>query len=148
MEYHLLVKNNQETDSVRYELYCALEALNRLDYNAENTYSQAINYTTNFPNSYNGFMLRDDVPSSFISNNMKSFNYFGNRGFCSKVKINNMYNSSGLTANTSNYGGSYLSQDNWYNCLVGLALVRKFVPTGVTYKNLAFSDSNPADINQ
>jgi hypothetical protein len=148
MEYHLLVKNNQETDSVRYELYCALEALNRIDYNAEYSYSQAINFTTYFQNSFNGFMLRDDVPSNFITNNLKSFNYFGNRGFCSKLKLKGLEGSSGMGATTSDYGGSYISQDNWYNCLVGLALVRKFVPSGVSYNSASFMDGNGPDINQ
>lgn len=148
MEYHLLVKNNQETDSVRYELYCALEALNRIDYNAEYSYSQAINFTTYFQNSFNGFMLRDDVPSNFITNNLKSFNYFGNKGFCSKIKLKGLEGSSGVGATTSDYGGSYISQDNWYNCLVGLALVRKFVPSGVSYNSAGFMDGNGSDINQ
>lgn len=168
-EYRLLELNHQETDSVRYELYCALEALNRMDYYAEPYFTHAIANSTNpqtFPPSFDGFMLRDDVPIDFVQNNMKSFNYFGNKGFCSKVKIHTVYKSSGNGAQMQgetyyppkitdpvghyekNYAGSYISQDNWINCLVGLALVRKFVPPGANYKNLSFMDGNGPDMNQ
>lgn len=157
-EYNLLSRNNQETDSVRYELYCALQALNRMDYYAEPYFTQAIANSTNpqtFGASFNGFMLRDDVPINFIQNNMKHFNYFGNRGFCSKVKVNSISTTSGNGAQQQgesngekNYAGSYISQDNWINCIVGLALVRKFVPSGVSYKNMSFMDGNGPDINQ
>lgn len=157
-EYNLLSRNNQETDSVRYELYCALQALNRMDYYAEPYFTQAIANSTNpqtFGASFNGFMLRDDVPINFVQNNMKSFNYFGNRGFCSKVKVNSISTTSGNgaqmqgeTDGEKNYAGSYISQDNWINCIVGLALVRKFIPSGVNYKNMSFMDGNGPDISQ
>ncbi len=174
MEYHLLILNNQETDSVRYELYCALEALNRMDYYAEPYLTQALANGTNpqtFSAAYDGFMLRDDVPIDFIQNNISHFNYYRNKGFCSKVKINTVSTSSGNGAimqgqfykppeyypngvlkkpgrYEANYAGSYISQDNWINCLVGLALVRKFVTSGVNYKNLSFSDGNGPNMNQ
>ena len=45
-EYNLLSRNNQETDSVRYELYCALQALNRMDYYAEPYFTHAIANST------------------------------------------------------------------------------------------------------
>lgn len=166
-EYHLLALNNQETDSVRYELYCALEALNRMDHWAETAYDIATTGPS-YPPLYDGFMVRDDVQSDFVSNNMKHFNYFGNRGFCSKIKLNNVIGSSGIRATTSGlvwvknyidgvvvgghweqkYESSYISQDNWINCLVGLALVRKFLPGGVNYKNQSFSDGNPSEFSQ
>lgn len=173
-EYRLLELNNQETDSVRCELYYALEALNRMDYWAEPYFTQALANSTNpqtFQATFDGFMLRDDVPINFVQNNMKSFNYFGNKGFCSKVKVNNISTTAGNSAQMQgesyrppeyypngiikklggyekNYAGSYISQDNWINCIVGLALVRKFVPPGANYKNLSFMDGNGSDMNQ
>jgi hypothetical protein len=154
MEHYLLDLNHQETDSVRYELYCALQALNRMDYYAEPYFTHALANSTNpqtFGASLDGFMLRDDVPIDFVQNNMESFNYFENKGFCSKVKINRISTTSGDGAQMQgedndghkNYAGSYISQDNWYPCVVGLALVRKFLQDGSggeTYRNWGFMD--------
>jgi|GEM_PF-1493855 len=155
-EYKLLELNGQETDSVRLELFYAMDALNRMDYWAETAFSQATS-TVHAP-TINGFMVRDDVPSNFIDNNFKHFNYFGNKGFCSKIKINNLAGSSGTHAIKTgghwdgivyreNYGGAYISQDNWYNCLVGLALVRKLLPNPSTYNTMNFKDGT-SNINQ
>lgn len=68
-EYKLLKMNNQNTDSTRYELYCALNAVNRLDYNAEPLYGS-------YSNSLDGFLIRDDIPKDFVLNNYKHFNYY------------------------------------------------------------------------
>lgn len=153
-EYHLLKLNSQETDSVKWELYCALSALNRMDYYAEAYFSHATGQT--YQAELNGFMLRDDVPIDFVENNLDHFNYFGNRGFCSKVKLKSIETTSGNSAQQTGekpdgekeYAGSYISQDNWINCLVGLSLVRKFVPVGETYKNATFMNGQTASLSQ
>lgn len=70
-EYKILKDNSQKTDSTIYELYCALNAANRLDYNAESSiYGNA--------SSLNGFFIRDDIPLDFVLNNYKHFNYYTN----------------------------------------------------------------------
>ena len=66
-EYKLLVANSQATDSTLRELYYALEAFNRLDYNAEAVYG--------YPPALNGFFIRQDVPCDFIIDNLSHFNY-------------------------------------------------------------------------
>lgn len=69
-EYRLLKNNYQNTDSVKHELYCALNAINRLDYNAEPMYGS--NHSPNL----NGFLVRDDIPKNFVLKNYKHFNYY------------------------------------------------------------------------
>ncbi|MES2133452.1 MAG: T9SS type A sorting domain-containing protein [Bacteroidota bacterium] len=69
-EYKMLKLNNQNTDSVKHELYCALNAVNRLDYNAEPLYGSS------YSNSLDGFLIRDDIPGDFVLNNYKHFNYY------------------------------------------------------------------------
>ena len=157
-EYALLKRNNQKTDSTLKELYFALWALNRIDYNAETLYQYVtlnINQTTYGVPSYDGFMCRDDVDENFVKDNYSHFNYYGNRGFCSNIKINNSYdNSNGghltswsAVSNGQDYHGSFISQDNWYDVLVGLSLVRKLIPAGEAYRiggvNQTFQSNSP-----
>lgn len=66
-EYGLLKNSGQSADSTVRELYYALEAFNRLDYNAESIWGK--------PNELNGFFIRQDVPCNFIKDNMFHFNY-------------------------------------------------------------------------
>jgi len=68
-EYHLLSLSGQNTDKICYELFCALNALNRLDYETE---GDAFNHT----NSLNGFMIKDDLYKQFVADNYAHFNYF------------------------------------------------------------------------
>ena len=70
-EYRLLKNNGQNTDKVVHELACALNALNRLDVNAETFYSGGVP-------SLNGFLVRDDIPKDFLVNNYAHFNYYNN----------------------------------------------------------------------
>jgi hypothetical protein len=70
-EYKLLNVQGLDTYQTRKELYYALEAINRLDLNAEsyfnlagtNTPNQAINPSSD---DLNGFFIRDDMPDNFI----------------------------------------------------------------------------------
>jgi hypothetical protein len=56
-EYALLKKDNADLTSVENELYYALEAINRLDRNAEDWFGGNA--------ALNGFFIREDVPSDF-----------------------------------------------------------------------------------
>lgn len=140
LEYYLLYRNHQKTDSTLYELVCALYAINRLDLKAETTLKNP-----SCSPQLNGFFVRDDVPCNFIQNNYEHFNYFSaginnnsqSRGFAS-------YFESGMSRTSSDWcddyekGGSglfYISQDQVYNLLYGLAFVRRFVPEGVVAKD-------------
>jgi hypothetical protein len=71
-EYKLLNVQGLDTYQTRKELYYALEAINRLDLNAESYFNLAGD--TNTPNQaispssddLNGFFIRDDMPDNFI----------------------------------------------------------------------------------
>jgi hypothetical protein len=147
LEYYLLKLNNQKTDSTLYELACALYAINRLDLKAETTLG-----SSNCSPSLNGFFIRDDVLCDFIRNNYEHFNYFSaginnnyqSRGFASYFQfgVDSLSSSWCDAYEEKNYQFAeakktlfYISQDQVYNLLYGLAFVRKFVPTWVEAKD-------------
>lgn len=74
-EYRLLKNNNQNVSKVKHEIFCALNAINRLDRDAETFFDAPSPQNT--PN-LNGFFVRDDIPGNFVKNNYKHFNYFNN----------------------------------------------------------------------
>lgn len=95
-EYYLLKQNGQRTDSVRHELFCALNAFNRCDAFSNGTSSANVNT----PTALDGFFIRDDLKKDFVRSNYKHFNYYNNnwdgtvfpppnfdnhRGFASKI---------------------------------------------------------------
>lgn len=142
-EYKLLQANNQNTDIVKHELFCALNAINRLDYKAEGLWQ-------NGAENLNGFFIRDDVPTSLLTNNYNHFNYYNNgsitsnnelsRGFCSRMESGaNQIVSDWIKRVEKNETPIIeMSQDQIYNILFGLALVNKFVPEYETDNNAVF----------
>ncbi len=124
-EYHLLKKNNQNTDQTLTELYYALNALKRLDYAADG--------------AENGYLIDDDVdPYSFrinhqteLNNSIALTNYIPNSGEVCKI-------------DTIQSDRSAASQDMLYNLLMGLALVNKYVDDGAagTYFHDYISNSS------
>ncbi len=60
-EYKLLKNSNQDLTRIKHEIFCALNAINRIDFNAEILCGQAVG--NNASGSLNGFFVRDDVPS-------------------------------------------------------------------------------------
>ncbi|MBI3502112.1 MAG: hypothetical protein HY063_09975 [Bacteroidetes bacterium] len=85
-EYALLKQSNQDASETVKELYYALKAFNRLDETAEsywrcptcpaNPQNSAVSSDA-FPQTdgdLNGFFLREDVASDFLSNNYVHFN--------------------------------------------------------------------------
>ncbi len=143
-EYKLLQANNQSTETVKHELFCALNAINRLDYKAEGLWQFGAE-------NLNGFFIRDDVPSSLLFNNYSHFNYYDNgsatnnnqlsRGFCSRMESGaNKITSDWIERVEKNSPNVTIamSQDQVYNILFGLSLVNKFVPSYETDNNAVF----------
>lgn len=153
-EYKLLQISNQNTDKIKHELFCALNAINRLDYKAESVFQ---NGTFNL----NGFFVRDDVPALFLKNkpNYDHFNYYNNwdgvtfeqngdvpnnvnkeaSGFMSKFEKGMFKVTSDWGRNETNDPHDFSeSQDQVYNLLFGLAFVNKFVPLNETDNNAVF----------
>ncbi|MCA0431578.1 MAG: T9SS type A sorting domain-containing protein [Bacteroidetes bacterium] len=151
MEYYLLKQNNQSVDKVSYEIFCALNAINRLDYYGETFFDGQP--------TLNGYFVRDDVDANFVNNNYNHFNYYSNgnslnsnspgKGFMSDFTAGaNKVNSSKegwlnwrLTHDyLSDHDGPIpeMSQDQAYSLFVGLALVKKFVDNNANYNYTPF----------
>jgi len=147
-----LDQNGLSTDRTVYELWCALEALDRLDREAEEHCrnfaatqdDQNINPHLSgndvYSNDFNGFFMRDDMPKSFVQDNLSHFSRPGN---CSPVIC---CNGSIIGRRTDVMGATWSSQHPnvpWYptemsidqvsELYKGLALVVKFLPSNVQY---------------
>lgn len=62
-EYRLLERDGADLTSIRNELYYAINAVNRLDKNAEPYYDLSI--SSNNSSNLNGFLIREDIPHGF-----------------------------------------------------------------------------------
>lgn len=154
-EYKLLKMNGQNIDKVKHELFCALEAINRIDYMAETYYP-----TPGGQGNLNGFYIRDDFDSNFVKANYNHFNYYNtwdgdsfvdetndpntfttDRGFASKLdkSVFKTYGSlQSFQKPNASSETTLESQDNTYNILFGLSFVNKFVLVNETDGNNTF----------
>ncbi|MFN8231123.1 MAG: T9SS type A sorting domain-containing protein [Bacteroidia bacterium] len=84
-EYRLLKNKGQDVTKVKHELFCALNAINRIDFNAELIFSSSTHPNnpnpSPLPGNLNGFFIRDDIPKDFAKNNYKHFNYYNESGY-------------------------------------------------------------------
>lgn len=137
-EYRLLKDNNQNTDRTLTQLYYAINAAVRIDYAAD-CYSE---WGTNHSCAVNGFLIRDDVPASFVSDhynelNLDVMNQFGmTNGLGVPGRVESVSSSYADNDNGVDYKKSAVSQDVIYSLLMGFALVKRFVDDGP----LTFSD--------
>lgn len=163
-EYALLMKNSQNTDKVKHELFCALNAFDRVDYKAENLW-QSGTYLLN------GFFVRDDIPKDFVRNNYDHFNYYntwdhsstkynisggdpstfdtGDHGFHSNCQTGMFKTSSSWSSwvdDNDHFGLFEESQDQAYDLLLGLAFVNKFVPNWDSDNNAVFPYSGEVNL--
>ncbi|MBI3521215.1 MAG: hypothetical protein HY062_17875 [Bacteroidetes bacterium] len=142
-EYYLLKINGQTTDSVKHELFCALNAINRLDAIAEPLWDGVSNQIP-----LNGFMMRDDIDKNFIFRNYEHLNYYNHgvyqdpltefypnnsgifdKGFCSQMEIGQTQcGSDYITVIRDGFPDDHsMSQDHVITLLIGLSLVNKYV---------------------
>ena len=169
-EYALLVKHFQNTDKVKHELFCALNAFDRVDYKAEGA-------TVNGTNTLNGFFVRDDIPKNFVFNNYDHFNYYntwdgnpshvlpwtvgpgndpepntaesGDHGFHSNCQTGMFKTESSWSGWAETGAGLFAeSQDQAYDLLLGLAFVNKFVGSSVTDGTAAFPYTGETSIRE
>lgn len=133
-EYALLSRNGQNTDRTLTELYYALYALERLDKTAEQMYSNA-------PGELDGCLTRDDVPVNFWSANSTQLNatiQYNNPGDGTPsqdqtVMSNYIDYAVNQGGNPASDGSDLMSHDNISQLLIGLALVKKFLPNSTVY---------------
>ena len=132
-EYKLQQLNNLNVSSIKTKIFRALNAFNRIDASAEPIYG--CGGSLGSPPCYtytdiNGFFIRDDVDLPFMS-------YWSSNGMSSWQapdikKVHSSYNS------YLNGGGEMhgeMSQDQVWNMLMGLALVKEFVDATDTYED-------------
>ncbi len=126
-EYHLLhnaryqeynTGNATREQENLNELYYALKALIRLDETAETSFTW--NPSCGVPNDRNGFFIRDDVPADFTDS-------FPGYRFVDADFVEQNY-------------ANEMSQDQAYHVLLGLALVKKFVPDAVVVNGMNLYD--------
>ena len=143
MEYDLLVKsgfasNSPEVMQTKKELFFAIEAINRLDWEAEQSWNCSECIGSGYcPENINGFMIRDDVPDYFAINQMyiDKLNeswmpiHFGHRIKCIKSSYVGYINP-----------GSEMSQDHLAFLFMGFAFVKRYIPENENYNNQIFSD--------
>lgn len=133
-EYKLLKNNSADINSinkVKYELFCALNAINRLDYYAEKIIGDNPHpknpHTTNSPN-LNGFFVRDDIHEGFVQTHYPELNYYnyatgyngigpipnttnGDYGFTQLISLG----TSGVLKTSSSYQSFYSSNNPEWN---------------------------------
>lgn len=137
-EFKLLNDNGQPTDSTVQELYYALKAFNRLDKTAE-TSLPGCNHQTPIASDLNGFFIRDDVPSNFLTQHPKL-----KSGVTSFRKVSRLHSD---YADQNNLEAKQMSHDQVWYIVAGCALIRKCMYAGITYQNKELNDvTHNADI--
>jgi len=135
-EYHLLDKNNKNTDQTIRELFFALETLINLDYNAETRYFDADNKAGK--PSLNGFFIRELASDSMIN----ATNYSWLNTNSKLLAVDKLYG--GAVENKPGISNAEMSKDQVIFLMVGLRLVQKFIPSTLQYteNNVAISFKN------
>lgn len=133
-EYKMLSMSALNTDQTLTELYYALKAVERLDYQAESSW--------NMPNTIDGFIIRGDIPGTFVQDNFAMLNQDIPSG-------QGVYLGMGKPAQVgttySDYYNHYLSgerqddapsMDIYFQLLMGYALIYECIPVGsLTFYN-------------
>ena len=120
-EYRLLKDYGQNYEQTFNELIWAMRALERIDFNTESNYKDSNGNSGT--NSNNGFMMRDDVPSNFLSLHNDSNHDFDGRYAWSSYAAHG----TGWCNDRPPAEPHEMSQDIVWNYLPALALVNKLV---------------------
>ncbi|MBN1950795.1 MAG: hypothetical protein JW801_06300 [Bacteroidales bacterium] len=145
-ELALLARNGEPYDQTQWELYCAMKAFERLDYNCEHLY-----YPYDSTAYLNGLFCRDDVPIKF-------FYADSNGGFYQDWAHKNNYSDTALSKYRSYYlncqdnpdyevalyNTYYPSTEEWEGMLTGLALLVKSL-YGLSDNVVEYNDYNFID---
>ena len=160
-EWQLLKQSNQTTDQTLTELYYAMNAIRRLDIQADKEWEGFMYAADPAPERMNGFMLRDDVPLNFFEKHPEL------NTVCTQFGFNTADGTPGRdTSINSNWSGihiypddlnkravtkmdncdsSYFSAsfDNLIQLIMGLALLERSIDPG----NITFTDTYLSNIN-
>lgn len=165
LEYKLLTRNNQDTRETIKELYHLLYTINRLDLEAEPMMSATTWLGSDVIQAngiLNGYMLREDMPKRFMSDNFLHYNYslqerpynntdpltdFG--GFTGIQHTNILTEDNKFSdffpinhngAGTEPFNDLPLVQDKYMSMLVAMMFVNKYIPYTTTYNGESFQD--------
>lgn len=141
-EYRLFKDSSLRTDHTIKELYYALEALNRLDYNAE-TFTEIPNSNPpqNYPPKLSGYLVRHDINyDTFLKDNPKIT--LGFPDTCSNTPTGYIHNSGQTTPVNKIRSASYkpVSRDHIFRIIWGLLLATKLIDDGLHYVKKKFMD--------
>jgi hypothetical protein len=156
LEYKLLTRNSQNPEETVKEIYNILYSINRLDMEAEQFWDSNFTPPSNqhvlANGPLNGFILREDMPSDYLTKNKNRdhFNYsrleVNNTnpptGFCgleytdTLTSDNKFSNYTGFPPGSNNQPKNDLSwvQDKYHSLLVSLMFIVKYIPSGTTHK--------------
>ncbi|AEV33191.1 hypothetical protein [Owenweeksia hongkongensis] len=141
-EYRLFKNSNLSTEQTVKELFYALDALNRLDYNAE-TFTQIPNSNPpkNFPPKLSGYLVRHDIDySTFLEENPKITSGFPD---VNASAITGYIKNSGLTTTINKIrAASYkpVSRDHIFRIIWGLLLATKLLDDDLHFAQEKFMD--------
>ncbi len=125
-EYRLLKDAGQDVTGVLTELYYALVAINRLDYQAEIEQSQCYEFQQD--GGLNGFYMREDIPENFAETNWSNTDM---RMYCvnsAHFKSNNALNiNSGSLKTEPNSYQNVPSMDQLSSLMLGFRLIKELV---------------------
>ncbi|MBK9478545.1 MAG: T9SS type A sorting domain-containing protein [Bacteroidetes bacterium] len=153
LEYELLQKNSQDKWKTELELFYAIDAINRVDRNAEGYYGKSP--------KLDGYYIRDDVcmgcdfrtpqsPNSIATANCNKLNARSVNSNISKITTSGEYCSGSIPHQGKNdsYEGNFTSMDqNIHLYLAMHIIIKRFSSLDITelpspYNTLRFSDNN------
>lgn len=165
LEYKLLSRNNQDTRETIRELYHLLYTINRLDLEAEpmmNPVNWLGSDVIQPSGTLNGYMLREDMPKRFMTDNFLHYNYaLQERPLANTDPLTNYGGFTGIPHTNElspdnkfsdffpfNHGGIgqepftdlTLVQDKYMSMLAAMMFVNKYIPFTTTYNGESFQD--------
>ncbi len=158
LEYKLLSRNHQDTKETIKELYHLLYAINRLDLEAEQFFTPGMEPSNDIiqqNGQQNGFILREDMPKSFFTQNKLHFNYGlqerpisntdpeENYGGFTGAQHTNTLSSDNKFSDFFPYQNEprtdlTLVQDKYMSMLTAMMFVTKYIPMGEHYSTETF----------
>ncbi|MES2515521.1 MAG: T9SS type A sorting domain-containing protein [Bacteroidota bacterium] len=159
LEYKLLTRNHQDASETIKELYHMLYAINRLDLEAEQFWTIGNNWSSDIIQStglLNGYMLREDMPGNFISQNFAHYNYSLLEATSPTVGSDSTFD--GFTGvkhtnqltNDNKFSGFFtaqepatdliLPQDKYHTIMIAMMFIDKYIPQSISYNGEIFQD--------
>jgi hypothetical protein len=143
MEYQLLINSglsdsSPEVMQTKADLYGAIQSINRLDYEAEESWHCPPCNTSTYPcpTYLNGFLLNDNIPSNFAEA-LSIIDQLNGGAIPPPDNFRDLCIASAYTAYET---PREASGDHLIGLFMGLTLVKKCVPPNVSWGNTKFTD--------